>query len=115
MKKFLITCYYQLSNNIMKIYYKIAIIVLPLIIVSIICVNNFLPRHAAAEEKQFNFVAVGDLDCNNNSKKTFNNTIDKKPEIFLALGDIYYDCKPDEFKKALSSLNDIMYMDYGKS
>ena len=80
MKKFLIICYYHLSNNIMKIYYKIAIIVLPLIIVSMICMNHFLLRHAAAEEKQFNFVAVGDLDCNNNSKQTFNNTIDRSEE-----------------------------------
>jgi len=113
MKKFLIIYYYQLSNTIMKIYYMIAIIVLPLILLSMIYMTHFLPGHPAAEEKHFNFVAVGDLDCNNNSKETINNTIDKKPEIFLALGDIYYDCKPDDFKKVLSSLNDVIYMTLG--
>ena len=96
-----------------KTYYNFAIIVVPVIIVSMICMNPFLSRIAAAAEKQFNFVAVGDLDCNNNSMQTINNSIDKKPEIFLAIGDLYYNCKPDQFKKALSSLNDILYMTIG--
>jgi len=98
---------------IMKIYYKIAIIVFPIITISMICMPSFLSTYANAQEKEFNFVAVGDLDCNINSKQTINNIIDKKPEIFLALGDMYYDCKPDEFKKAFSSLHDIIYMTFG--
>jgi len=97
----------------MKTYCKFEIIVLSVILVSMICMNHFLSRHAIAKEIPFNFVAVGDLDCNNNSKQTINNTIDKKPEIFLALGDIYYDCKPNEFRDAFSSLNDILYMTIG--
>ena len=66
-----------------------------------------------AQEINFNFVAVGDLDCNINSMQTVNNIIDKKPEIFLALGDMSYDCKPDEFKKVFSSLHGILYMTLG--
>ncbi|MDW0262877.1 MAG: metallophosphoesterase [Nitrososphaeraceae archaeon] len=97
----------------MKIYYNIAIIAYPIITISLICMLLLLSRYAIAQEKEFNFVAVGDLDCNVNSNQTINNIIDKKPELFLALGDMYYDCKPDEFKKAFSSLHDIMYMAIG--
>lgn len=97
----------------MKNYFKIAIILFPIITVSIICMQTVLSGYAMAQEKKFNFVAVGDLDCNNNSMQTINNSIDKKPEIFLAIGDLYYNCKPDEFKKVLSSLNDILYMTIG--
>jgi len=97
----------------MKINFKIAIILFPVIIVSFFCMQSVISGYAMTQEKKFNFVAVGDLDCNNNSKQTINNTIDKKPEIFLALGDIYYNCKPDEFRKAFSSLNDILYMTIG--
>lgn len=97
----------------MKIYYNITIIAFPIITISLICMPLLLSRYAIAEEKEFNFVAVGDLDCNVNSNQTINNIIDKKPEIFLALGDMYYDCKPHEFKKAFSSLHDIIYMTLG--
>ena len=94
----------------MKTYYKLAIIVSPVILVSVVCMNPFLLKLEAVMNKQFNFVAVGDLDCNNNSIQTINNSIDKKPELFLAIGDLYYNCKPEDFKKMLSSLNDILYM-----
>jgi len=97
----------------MKIYYKLAIIALPVIVASMICMNSYLVRLVSAEDKQFNFVAVGDLDCNNNSMQTINNSIDKKPEIFLAIGDLYYNCKPEDFKNMLSSLKDILYMTMG--
>ena len=72
----------------MKIYYKIAIILFPIITISIICMHLVLSGYAMEQEINFNFVAVGDLDCNINSIQTVNNIIDKKPEIFLALGDM---------------------------
>jgi len=97
----------------MKTYYKLAIIVSPVILVSVVCMNPFLLKLEAVMNKQFNFVAVGDLDCNNNSIQTINNSIDKKPELFLAIGDLYYNCKPEDFKKMLSSLKDILYMTMG--
>jgi Calcineurin-like phosphoesterase len=96
-----------------KVYYNIAIIAFPIITISLICLSSLLSSYAVGQEIEFNFVAVGDLDCNINSKQTINNINDKKPEIFLALGDMYYDCKPDEFKNAFSSLHDIMYMTLG--
>jgi hypothetical protein len=82
-------------------------------IFSIICINPLLSHFAGAAEKQFNFVAVGDLDCNSDSIQTIENSIDKKPEIFFAIGDLYYNCKPDQFIKMLSSLNEILYMTIG--
>ena len=97
----------------MKIYFKIAIILFPIITVSIICLQTVLSGYAMAQEKKFNFVAVGDLDCNINSMQTVNNILDKKPQIFLALGDMYYDCNPDEFMKVFSLLNGILYMTMG--
>ena len=39
----------------------------------------------------FNFVAVGDWDCNSETKDTIENIIDKDPELVLALGDLSYD------------------------
>jgi predicted MPP superfamily phosphohydrolase len=98
----------------MKTYYKLAVTAVPVIVVtSIICMNPFLFKIEAEKDLQFNFVAVGDLDCNNNSIQTINNSIDKKPEIFLAVGDLYYNCTPEDFKKMLSSLNQITYMTMG--
>ena len=70
----------------MKIYFKIAIIFFPIITVSIICVQTVLSGYAMAQEKKFNFVAVGDLDCNINSMQTVNNILDKKPQIIFGFG-----------------------------
>ena len=39
----------------------------------------------------FNFVAVGDWDCNSNTEDTVDNIIDKDPELVLALGDLSYE------------------------
>lgn len=97
----------------MKFYYKFVIIIILVITVSIICMNSLLSMYVLAQGKIFNFVAVGDLDCNSNSNQTVYNIIDKRPEIFLALGDIYYDCNPDEFKRTFSSLIDIFYLTLG--
>lgn len=63
----------------MKIYYKIAIIVSPIITIIIICTPSFLSTYANAQKKEFNFIAVGGPDCDTNSKQTINNIIDKKP------------------------------------
>ena len=45
--------------------------------------------------------------------QTVKHKLDKKPQNFLALGDMYYDCKPDEFMKVFSSLHGILYMTMG--
>lgn len=97
----------------MKFYYKFVIIIILVITVSIICMNSLPSMYVRAQGKLFNFVAVGDLDCTSNSNQTSYNIMDKKPEIFLALGDIYYDCNPDEFKRTFSSLIDILYLTLG--
>src|ERR671910_2640764 len=39
----------------------------------------------------FNFVAVGDWDCIDETEDTVDNIIDKDPELILALGDLSYD------------------------
>ena len=79
----------------MKIYYKIAIIVSPIITIIIICTPSSLST-SNAQKKEFNFIVVGGLDCDTNSKQTINNIIDKKPWmvvildiLILALSDSY--------------------------
>ena len=97
----------------MKFYYNFVIIIILILTVSIVYMNSLLTMYIRAEGKLFNFVAVGDLDCTSNSNQTIYNIMDKDPEIFLALGDIYYDCSPDEFKRTFSSLIDIFYLTLG--
>jgi len=43
----------------------------------------------------FNFAAVGDWGCNNNTRNTVNNIISKDPERVLGLGDYSYDLTAD--------------------
>ena len=42
------------------------------------------------ERKEFNFAAVGDFGCSQNTKKTINSIEEKKPELVLPLGDLSY-------------------------
>ena len=41
----------------------------------------------------FNFVAVGDWDCNSETEDTVDNIIEQDPELVLALGDLSYNGK----------------------
>jgi 3',5'-cyclic AMP phosphodiesterase CpdA len=41
--------------------------------------------------QEFNFGAVGDYDCNDNTQNTVNNIMDKDPELVISLGDYVYD------------------------
>ena len=41
----------------------------------------------------FNFVAVGDWDCNDDAEDTVDNIIEQDPELVLALGDLSYNGK----------------------
>ena len=44
-------------------------------------------------KSDFNFVAVGDWDCNSETKDTVENILEQEPEVVLALGDLSYNGK----------------------
>ncbi|HET9807057.1 MAG TPA: metallophosphoesterase [Nitrososphaeraceae archaeon] len=54
----------------------------------------------------FNFVAVGDWDCNGETKDTVKNIIDQDPEVVLALGDLSYNGKAKCWLKLVEPIAD---------
>jgi Calcineurin-like phosphoesterase len=56
------------------------------------------------KRKEFNFAAVGDFGCSQNTKKTINNIEEKKPELVLPLGDLSYQSTADCWFDAMSPL-----------
>ena len=54
----------------------------------------------------FNFVAVGDWECNANTNSTVNNIINKNPELVLALGDYSYEPTADCWLKIVKPIED---------
>jgi hypothetical protein len=61
--------------------------ILLLLILSLFSNGN---DYAFASTINFNFAAAGDFGCNNNTKDTIENIIDKDPELVLGLGDYSY-------------------------
>jgi predicted phosphodiesterase len=55
----------------------------------------------------FNVAAVGDWGCNDNSKNTLKNILNKKPEIILALGDLSYQRTAECWIEIISSVDNI--------
>ena len=54
----------------------------------------------------FNFVAVGDWDCNSETEDTVDNIIDKDPELILALGDLSYDDNAECWLELIEPISD---------
>ncbi len=54
----------------------------------------------------FNFVAVGDWDCTDETEDTVDNIIDKNPELILALGDLSYDNSVDCWLELIEPIAD---------
>jgi hypothetical protein len=55
----------------------------------------------------FNFAAAGDFDCNNNTKDTIENIVDKNPELVLGLGDYSYKTTRQCWMDIMEPLNNI--------
>jgi predicted phosphodiesterase len=55
----------------------------------------------------FNVAAVGDWGCNDNSKNTLKNILNKKPELILALGDLSYQRTAECWIEIISSVDNI--------
>jgi hypothetical protein len=77
-----------------------SILVVSLSLLLIVCIYggiqtkgfSYLDRDA---DLSFNFAAVGDWGCKNNTRNTLNNIVDKNPEIVLGLGDYSYETTAD--------------------
>jgi hypothetical protein len=52
--------------------------------------NLYVVYASSNNLSNFNFVAVGDWDCNHNTNETIHNIIGKNPELVLGLGDYSY-------------------------
>jgi predicted MPP superfamily phosphohydrolase len=52
--------------------------------------NLYVVYASSNNLSNFNFVAVGDWDCNRNTNETIHNIIGKNPELVLGLGDYSY-------------------------
>jgi predicted phosphodiesterase len=55
----------------------------------------------------FNVAAVGDWGCNDNSKNTLKNILNKKPELIIALGDLSYQRTAECWLEIISSVDNI--------
>jgi hypothetical protein len=63
---------------------------------------------ASATLPGFNFAAVGDWGCRDDTIDTVNNIIDKSPELVLGLGDYSYGDSPDCWFNIIQPINNIM-------
>ena len=63
---------------------------------------------ASATLSDFNFAAVGDWGCTDDTIDTVNNIIDKSPELVLGLGDYSYGDSPDCWFNIIQPINNIM-------
>jgi hypothetical protein len=63
---------------------------------------------ASATLPGFNFAAVGDWGCTDDTIDTVNNIVDKSPELVLGLGDYSYEDSPDCWFDIIQPINNIM-------
>jgi hypothetical protein len=85
-------------------------VILISIILLAICVTEFDKivhfGYASINQTDFDFVAVGDWDCNHNTQDTVNNIITKNPKLVLGLGDYSYNRTANCWLKLISPFED---------
>src|SRR5215216_5799597 len=71
-------------------------------------------RHTHVAPSEFNFAAAGDWGCTEDTTNTVNNTLDKKPELVLGLGDYSYNKTTDDcWFKIVDPIDEIMKIAIG--
>jgi hypothetical protein len=65
------------------------------IVITIVSIAMRLPHPTYVPPSDFNFAAVGDWGCKDDTTDTVNNILDKTPELVLGLGDYSYEDSPD--------------------
>src|SRR5688572_30007610 len=68
--------------------------------------NAYATTTSNTNTTDFNFVAIGDWDCNSKTKDTVDNIISKDPELVLALGDLSYDNSAECWLELIEPIRD---------
>ena len=68
--------------------------------------NAYATTTSNTNTTDFNFVAVGDWDCNSETEDTVDNIIDKDPELVLALGDLSYNNSTECWLEIIKPISD---------
>src|ERR671921_226059 len=89
------------------------IIMLSIIVNAISIDDRSYYASATATLPGFNFAAVGDWGCTDDTIDTVNNIIDKNPELVLGLGDYSYEDSPDCWFNIIQPINNIMKIAVG--
>lgn len=80
------------------LYFTLLLIIVPLFIVSIIQKTpneNYNSFADSVSLSDFNFAAVGDMGCSQDTKNTVQNLLNRDPEIIFGLGDYSYENTED--------------------
>ncbi|HYX56813.1 MAG TPA: metallophosphoesterase, partial [Nitrososphaeraceae archaeon] len=91
-------------NKFLLIISAVSSLVIVITIVSI----AMRPHPIYVAPSDFNFVAVGDWGCTDDTSDTVNNILDKAPEIVLGLGDYSYDDSADCWFGVVNPIDDRM-------
>lgn len=68
---------------------------------------------SSSSNSNFNFAAVGDFSCNENTEETIANIVSKNPEIVLALGDLSYSDSAECWIELMEPLEEITKITLG--
>jgi Calcineurin-like phosphoesterase len=68
--------------------------------------NAYATTTNNTNNNNFNFIAVGDWDCTDETEDTIDNIIDKNPELVLALGDLSYDNSAECWLELIEPIRD---------
>jgi len=72
-----------------------------------------LPHPTYVPPSDFNFAAVGDWGCTDDTTDTVNNILDKAPELVLGLGDYSYEDSSDCWFDVIQPISDKMKIEIG--
>jgi hypothetical protein len=86
---------------------ELAIILLPLVFLAGVVPEKL---YASVTDKlpHFNFAAVGDWDCTQDTEETVDNIIDKDPELIVGAGDYSYDSTADCWLEIVDPIDEKM-------
>jgi predicted phosphodiesterase len=83
------------------------------IVITIVSIAMRLPHPTYVPPSDFNFAAVGDWGCKDDTTDTVNNILDKTPELVLGLGDYSYEDSADCWFDVIQPISDKMKIEIG--
>jgi calcineurin-like phosphoesterase family protein/iron/zinc purple acid phosphatase-like protein C len=82
-------------------------------LIQVIILEQSIYATSAESVPHFNFAAVGDWHCNDNTADTLNNIIAKDPELVIGLGDYSYDTTADCWLQIVDPIDEKMKIAIG--